>query len=424
MAEIKPFKGLRFAPQAGKTEELVCPPYDIISEEERVAYLERNGNNIIRLELPREGENPYEQAGKTLQEWLAAGVLAAEEQDSLYIYEEEFTALGENKKIKGLVCRVGLTPFSAGVVLPHEETLSKAKTDRLNLMKATGCNFSAIYSLYFDQDRTINQRITALSAGHPDMEFASADGIIHRVWIVSDPAETTALSAAFVDKKLYIADGHHRYETALNYKEYLREQGQNVEGHPASAVMMTLVDMENEGLVVFPTHRVLHGLTDFNREQLLESCKAYFAVEEIAPDQAQARLDTAVAKDEKAFALYTAGKMNLLTLTDNTIMKELLADMSGAYQNLDVSILHVLILERLLGIDKENMANQTNLTYMRDAADAIAAVDKGQADCAFLINPTKVEEIAQVAGAGEKMPQKSTYFYPKLITGHIVNPLF
>ena len=424
MADIKAFKGLRFAPRAGKTEELVCPPYDIISEEERVAYLARNGNNIIRLELPREGENPYEQAGKTLQEWLASGILTPEEQESLYIYEEEFTALGARKTIKGLVCRVGLTPFSEGVVLPHEETLSKAKTDRLNLMKATGCNFSAIYSLYFDEDRSVSQRIAALSAGKPDMEFASADGIIHRVWIVSDPAETAALSAAFADKKLYIADGHHRYETALNYKEYLREQGQDVDNSPAAAVMMTLVDMENEGLVVFPTHRVLHGLAGFDREQLLASCQAYFAVEEVAPEQAQARLDAAVANNQKAFALYTAGKMTLLTLTDNGIMKELLADMSGAYQNLDVSILHVLVLERLLGIDKENMANQTNLTYMRDVADAIAAVDKGAADCAFLINPTKVEEIAQVAGAGEKMPQKSTYFYPKLITGHIVNPLF
>jgi uncharacterized protein (DUF1015 family) len=423
MATIKPFGALRFT--AENLEELVCPPYDIISEAERSAYLARNGHNIIRLELPREGDDPYAQAGETLRAWLKEGVLATDEKPGLYIYEEEFTALGQRMTIKGLTCRVKLEPFSAGVVLPHEETLSKAKTDRFNLMNATNCNFSAIYSLYFDENRSVAARIARLSSGAPDLEFGTADGILHRVWIVTDETETAALSAAFTDKKLYIADGHHRYETALNYKNHLQSQGEQVDdNHPASSVMMTLVDMENDGLVVFPTHRIVRGLAHFDREKLLADSVAYFDLEEVAAAAIVEKLGEAATAGRKAFVLYADSKATLMTLKDNAVMAELLPAGSPAYRQLDVNILHLLVLERLLGIDKENMANQKNLIYTRDPAEAIAAVDGGEADCAFLINPTRVNEIAAVAGAGEKMPQKSTYFYPKLITGHVMNPLF
>ncbi|MFV0401172.1 MAG: DUF1015 domain-containing protein [Oscillospiraceae bacterium] len=426
MAEIKAFDALRYTEKAGKLDELVCPPYDIISEEERKAFLARNPRNVIRLELPREGENPYIEAGDTLREWLAEEYLACDDKPGLYIYEEEFTAHGQRMTIKGLICRARLEPFEKGVVLPHEETLSKAKTDRLNLMKATGCNFSSIYSLYFDEKKDIFPRLEALSQGEPDKTFSLGDDIIHRLWAVYDEAEIAAVEAAFGDKKLYIADGHHRYETALNYKNWLKEQGElalTSDSHPANYCMMTLVNMENPGLVVFPTHRIVRGLDNFDPEALLAGCGKYFRVEDAAPDALESKLAEYTAKGQKAFALYYKGGAKLLVFTDGEIMKELLPGTSEAYQGLDVNILHTLILERLLGIDKENMANQKNLIYTRDPAEAMAAVNSGEADCAFLIEATRVEEIAAVAGAGEKMPQKSTYFYPKIVTGHIMNKI-
>ncbi|MDR2932128.1 MAG: DUF1015 domain-containing protein [Oscillospiraceae bacterium] len=425
MATIKPFGAMRFTGKAGDMAQLVCPPYDIISDEERRAYLAANSYNIIRLELPREGAEPYAAAGATLRGWLDEGLLACDAKDAVYIYEEEFDVFGQTKRLKGLVCRVGLEPFENGVVLPHEETLSKAKTDRFNLMCATGCNFSSIYSLYFDEDATIASRVEALSAGKPDVSFTTAaDGIRHSVWIVTDPAEVEALKKAFGDKKLYIADGHHRYETALNYQKHLRETGVNTQpDHPANDVMMTLVSVSHPGLVVFPTHRVVRGLDGFDAGRLLDACARYFDVESCGKEEAQEKLDAAAGAGRKAFALYAGGAMSLLTLRDQSVMEGMLPSYSDAYRALDVSVLHTLVLERLLGIDKENMANQKNLTYTRDAGEAITAVDAGDADCAFLINPTRVDEIAAVAGAGEKMPQKSTYFYPKLITGHIMNKI-
>jgi len=415
---------LRFTPGAGAPEELVCPPYDIISEEQRREYLARNPRNIIRLELPREGEDPYRTAGEVLGAWLEEGILACDASEGLYIYEERFNIRGEKLSVKGLTGRVRLEEFSAGVVLPHEETLSKAKDDRFRLMCATGCNFSSIYSLYFDEEGQIYPRIEELSAGEPMQCFTDGEGVEHRVWRVGDPAEVRALCAAFAGKKLYIADGHHRYETGLRYKAHLKEQGLLTgDDHPGNYIMMTLVHMEHPGLVVFPTHRIVRDLPGFDRDKLLKGCEAYFEISACPLEEAESRLAGLLRQGEKALALYTPGACSLLRLRDASVMAELLADTSDAYRQLDVNILHILILERMLGIDKANMANQKNLTYTRDAAEAAAAVDGGSANCAFLLNPTLVSEIANVAGAGEKMPQKSTYFYPKLITGHVMNQI-
>lgn len=419
MAEIKPFGALRFQEKAGSLEQLVCPPYDIISEEERRGYLARNPRNIIRLELPREGEDPYREAGETLRAWLREGILACDPQPGLYIYEEEFEALGTRRSVKGLVCLVKLEEFEKGIVLPHEETLSKAKDDRFKLMCATGCNLSSIYSLYFDERGDIYPRLAALSEGEPDVRFRTGDGIEHRVWRVCGRQAVGEIATAFADRRLYIADGHHRYETALNYRNHLRARGEESGG--ANYVMMTLMHMEHPGLLVFPTHRVVRGLEAFSLQKLLEGCKAYFDLSDCPAGEAESRIGESAKRGGKAMALYCAGKATVLELRDTGVMAELLPQASPALRQLDVSILHTLVLERLLGIDKENMANQKNLVYTRDAAEAMAAVDAGKADCAFLINPTAVEEIAAVAGAGEKMPQKSTYFYPKLITGHLMN---
>ncbi len=422
MAEVKALRALRFTPKAGNIKDLACPPYDIISEEERKAYLNTNPCNIIRLELPREGENPYAVAADLYQKWLDEGILAQDEQPGLYIYEEEFTALGATHKVKGLQCRVKLTEFSEGVVLPHEETLSKAKADRFELMKACGTNFSSIYSLYFDPDRALRTLIDGLSEGAPTQQWQGQDGVTHRLWCVYDAEVIAKIEGLFADKKLYIADGHHRYETALNYRRCLTEQG--LEPGDAGYILMTLVNMEHEGLVVFPTHRIIRDLEGYNTADVLSACAAGFEISKVEGglEAAQALLDNKYAEGKIAFVLYD-GSYHCLTLTDDAAMAKIAPDHSAAWQELDVSVLHSLVLERCMGIDKENMANQKNLIYTRDAAEAVAAVDSGSANCAFLLNPTRVEQIAAVAAVGDKMPQKSTYFYPKIITGAVMNKL-
>ena len=427
MAEIRPFRGLRFTDKAGDIAELTCPPYDIISESQRQEYLRVNPCNVIRLELPREGEDPYAQAGETLRRWEEEGLLRRDTQPGLYIYEEEFRSAvteGKVKKVKGFICRVKAEPFSKGTVLPHEETLSKAKADRLNLMKATGCNFSQIYSLYMDEEHVTRERLDNLSKDTPRYEFS--DGLVtHRLWIVNDPVAIQAICDDFADRKLYIADGHHRYETAVNFSQYCHENGIAPEGGEADYVMMMLVDMEHEGLVVFPTHRLVRNLENFDVQAVLNGCQEHFEITAMTDTSCiQENLQSLYEAGKKAFAFYAGGETwYLLILRDLAVMAELLPDKSEASQGLDVTVLHSLVLEKLMGIDKENMANQVNLTYTRSLEEALESVQKGESQCTFILNPTRVTEIRDVAAAGEKMPQKSTYFYPKLITGLVMNEM-
>ncbi len=425
MAQLKPFGALRFTEQAGDIAQLCCPPYDIISEEERLQYIARNPHNIIRLELPREGEDCYATAADTLRGFLADGSLKEDEQEALYIYGERFTVEGKEYEFKGIIGRVHIEEFSKGIVLPHEETLSKAKTDRFNLMNATMCNFSQIYSLYNDDGGVTESAIARLSAGEPVHCFTDGDGVTHSLWIVTDKAECAALCEQFAERKLYIADGHHRYETSLNFRNYLREQGKAQEGDACDFVMMMLVAMESDGLVVFPTHRIVRGVENYDESAVLAACeKSFDIVEQKGADNMLPALKAAYEQNKTAVAYYVgADKWYMLTLNNTAELDSICADCSDALKGLDVNVLHTLVLERAMGIDKENMAKQINLTYTRVADEAVAAVDNGQANCCFIMNPTRVSEIRDVAAAGEKMPQKSTYFYPKLITGLVMNKL-
>ena len=423
MAEIKGFQGLRFTEKAGTIETLTCPPYDIIPEAQRKAYLAENPHNVIRLELPKEGKNPYAQAGETLRAWMDEGIVARDDKESLYIYEEEFEAHGARMSVKGFVCRVKIEEFAKRVVLPHEETLSKAKTDRFNLMQATFCNFSQIYALYIDEKRDAAKRIDALSAGAPDVELTDQGGVIHRLWTVTDKAAIAALCGDLADNKLYIADGHHRYETALNFRDDCRKKGISKEGDDVDYVMMMLTDMNHEGLVVFPTHRQVRDLEHFDAAAAMKACEPYFELtEKTDVTSMESDLNALYLAGKKAFGFYIGGgRWTLMTLKDMAPVRALMTGKSEALQALDVSVLHTLVLEKLFGIDKENMANQVNLTYTRSFDEAIEGVDSGAFQCSFILNPTRVSEILDVAANGEKMPQKSTYFYPKLITGLVMN---
>ena len=428
MAEIKAFKGLRYTEKAGDIGNLCCPPYDIISAEQHEALLRKDLHNLVRLELPAfdgcEDMAPYKGSAELLRFWMEQGILRFEEQECLYIYEMAFTVSGSSRTVKGFIPLVKLEPFSSGVILPHEETLSKSKIDRFNLMKATGCSFSQIYSLYTDEDGSVSDLINSASQGAPDSEFIDSDNVTHRLWCVSDPAVISAAAAKMSDKKLYIADGHHRYETALNYQKYVQENLD--ETGTSDYVPMMLVNMENSGLVVFPTHRIVHGMSFFDYNAVCEKCREYFTVTPyLNREKGEIGLQKAYEEGRKAFVLFTGGNnYTLLELNDISVMEQFIPNGSKAFRELDVTVLHTLILERIFGIDKENLADQTSLTYTRSADEALATVDGQRANCAFLLNPPRVSEIRDVAAAGDKMPQKSTYFYPKLTTGLVMNKIF
>ena len=420
MAEIKEFSALRFTDKAGAIGAVCCPPYDIISAAEREEFLKNNEHNIIRLELPEPTDEGYEYANKTFKSWEKEGILTTDTTPSLYIYEEKFSVKGVEYSFRGFVCFVKLAEFSEGVVLPHEETLSKAKTDRFNLINATGCSFSQIYSLYSDKNGDTARILRELSSGEPVQSFTDNEGVTHSLWVVPECDETHEICEQFKDRKLYIADGHHRYETALNHRRYMRENG--ITGGNSEYVMMFLIDMENDGLVVFPTHRIVKGIDSFSGEKLLNDAKKYFDVEPLSVDKIEEFLDEQYKLGKKAYVYFDGKSCAALTLKDITVMDKIFPDKSEALRRLDVTVLHSLVLEKTLGIDKENMANQKNLTYTRSITEALDSA-KGDADCCFILNPTRIEEIAEVAAAGEKMPQKSTYFYPKLITGMVMNKI-
>lgn len=420
MAQIKEFKALRFTEKAGEIGKLCCPPYDIISEEQKKAFLAANEHNIIKLELPEQSEVGYNTAKETLNAWMSDGLLKTDDTESLYIYEEKFSVGGKDYSFRGFVCYVKLAEFSEGVVLPHEETLSKAKTDRFNLLNSTGCSFSQIYSLYSDENGETAKSVAKLSKDSPVHSFTDADGVTHSLWVAEKSEETAKIAEQFKNRRLYIADGHHRYETALNFRRYCRENG--IANENSEYVMMFLIDMENDGLVVFPTHRMVRNLENFSDVELLKKCEQYFSVEKIESADMNL-LEREYNANEKAFIFCSKSGYYILKLKDISVMDEMFPDSSEALRRLDVTVLHSLVLERILGIDKENMAKQINLTYTRDAAEAEETVKNGTANCSFLLNPTRISEIAAVAAASEKMPQKSTYFYPKLITGLVMNKI-
>lgn len=423
MAEIKTIRALRFTDKAGKLSDNVCPPYDIISDDERAALITKSPYNLVNLELPMEEgsvKDKYAAAGKKLGEWLDSGILACDDKDGMYVYREQFLVKGKEYVFTGLICLAKLYEFAEKVILPHEETLTKAKTDRFNLMNSTFCNFSSVYSLYLDPTGTIKGILNKAASAKPEHEFTDSEGVIHRLWKIEDKSSLDILIKVFAEKQLFIADGHHRYETALNFKKHLIEQNK-LEGTTADCMMMTLVDMDDEGLVIFPTHRLITGL-EINKKELLEKVSENFEIKEF-PDITKAEDILDSYSDKHAFAMYDGSEGFTLLIAKPQVDNIIFEGRSKSYSSLDVTVLHSLVLEKALGIDKQNMANQVNLRYTRSSEEAVERVKKGECVLAFIINPTRIHEIKGVSLAGDKMPQKSTYFYPKLKTGLVINQL-
>ena len=425
MADIKAFKALRYT-DTENLKKLVTPPYDIISDEAQKRYYEKDENNVIRLEYgyinndDTDENNRYTRAETFLKKWLDNGVLKTDEKNAFYIYEEIFEHEGEKKFFKGIFARVRLEEFEKRIVLPHEETLSKAKQDRFLLMEHTDCNFSPIYLLYLDEQRKIVDVIEKNSKSAPDISFMNEDGVQQNLWILTDENDVTLIEKGFSDKQLFIADGHHRYETALNFRNKKREENPNFTGEEGfNFVMSFLMDMDNPGLVVFPTHRMLKNLDNFSESEITEALKENFTVEKIDGDDIEKGIKT---DTKKIFGLYTGKDYYYrITLKDEGLTSKEMPGTSEYYRALDVSVLHSMILEKYFGIDKENMANQKNLVYTRSYEEAIENVKNGEFQCSFIINATKIHQIKDISLNNEKMPQKSTYFWPKLVTGIVMN---
>ncbi len=434
MTKIIPFKGLRYNTDiVGDLTAVTTPPYDIISPAQQKGYYDAHPFNVIRLELGMEKAddsencNKYTRSGEFLNEWMESGVLKQDDEPSMYIYGQDFKLKdGRELSYKGIMCLVKLEEFEKGIILPHEETLSKAKTDRYNLMSATGANFSSVYSLYLDEERIVSKILDSCSCDAPENMFTSSDGVVQKLWKISDGDTIAKLQKAFEDKQLFIADGHHRYETALNFRNAMREKNPDYTGDELfNYIMMFIVDMDEKGLVVFPTHRLVKNIDNYDEDFVVRRLDKDFEVEKITvTESAATEIEKKLAEDisNKVFAMYT-GKdyFYKIKLRNIELAKQENPEKSAAYQGLDVTILHSLILNKIFGIDMENMKNQVNLVYTRDPEEAENAVKSNEFQCAFFLNPTKIHEIKEVSLANEKMPQKSTYFYPKLITGLIMN---
>lgn len=428
MATIIPFQGVRYNPdKVGDITNVVTPPYDVIAAMAQEAFHQKHPNNVIRLELgyknpdDNETNNRYTRAAETFKAWKAVGVLKHDPQPTIYLYEQEFADHGVPKIRSGFITGLKVEEYSQGVVLPHEQTLPKHKADRLDLMRAALANFSPIFGLYSDRENVIDNALKAAKGGRqPDIEVVDNVGVVNRLWAIDDQSTVQKVVAAMADKKIFIADGHHRYETALNFAREKAEQGQPDYNY----IMMTMVNLYDQGLVVFPTHRLVNNVANLDFNRLVEDLKSDFLVTAL---QSGTKLDEFVKELEKAgqqmpaLGLYGQDKKFYIMGLKSFDSLNGLGEGSEALKKLDVSILHNLVLEKFLGIGSEQRANESNLTYTRDEEEAVKAVDDGQYQLCFFMNPTKVEEVTTIAEGGEKMPQKSTYFYPKVITGLVIN---
>jgi uncharacterized protein (DUF1015 family) len=427
MAEIIPFQALRYDPAQVKLEDVLTQPYDKITPEMQSRYYELSPHNLVRIILGKAGEtdtptfNSYTRAAEYLHDWRSAGILKQDAEPSFYLYSQTFTIPGTRDlaERRGLIALGRIHDYSDGVVFRHEQTLAKPRADRLNLLKATKAHFGQIFMLYSDPQADMEKLLAKKTEDEPEISVLDEYEVLHRVWRIPDPAMIRSIQQLMSGKKLLIADGHHRYETALAYRDERRkERGSTAPNAAYEYVMMTLVPMESRGLVILPTHRIVHGLVSFDREHMLESAKRFFDIDRIdlrTESRSATTLLEEAGENGTAFVAVTRQGPYLLRAKKRAV-QEALSTFSERQRRLDVVQLHKLLLERILGISEEAIRNQENVKYERDAFEAISWVRQG-ANVAFLMNAAKIEQVSDIAFGGEVLPQKSTDFYPKLLSG-------
>ena len=449
MADIHPFRAFRYDPQHVAPAQVVTQPYDKITPALQDHYYAASPYNLVRIILGRreENDNPannvYSRAAAHFRDWRQQGILRQDSLPSLYVYSQRFTVPGPAREgstkersateleRRSFIALGRLENYSAGVVFRHEQTLAKPKADRLDLLRATSAHFGQIFMLYEDsgQIETLLATNADPDISVPDVQIKDEHGVVHRVWQVTDAKLIHSVQTAMSDKKLIIADGHHRYETALNYRNERRaadsSKAQPAPGPgaaPYEFVMMTFVNINSPGLRILPTHRLVHSLASFSETDFRNSARAFFDIDEVDASLDAPRATAILRESGRCGTTILAVTANRAFLLHhpNPNIPEVFAGLSISQQALDVVQLHKCLLEKVLNLSEESIRNQQNISYVRDAAEALSEVrdaSASRANIAFLMNPCRIAQVRDIAFAGEVMPQKSTDFYPKLLSG-------
>jgi len=441
MAEVLPFRGITYNPSAIEDmAEVVMPPFDVISPKEQEDAYRLHPNNMVRLELSRkdptdtDNDNAHIRAARTYADWISERILLQDDAQAFYLATTEFSIDEAHFRRAGLIGRIRLEPFEKGVVLPHEKTFSRVRADRLELMKATRTNFSPIYALYPDSDASIGGRLDAAAENQKAaIDFVDRNGHRHRVWRLADPTTQQNLSEAFRERIIYIADGHHRYETALAYRQWLSKSDPSFsEDHPANYVMMHLTAMEDPGMVILPAHRLLKEVPADSRKNLLDKAPDFFQVERIpfgdnggvaACRELVSRLGMAGTDTRIGICMKDRREFFLLTLKPDVMDQRYRHELSDTLRDIDVTVLTRLIFMDLLGFDNARLDNEKLIGCASTARKALEEVGSGAYDITFILNPTRIDQVRRVADDGIIMPRKATYFYPKIIAGLVMNSL-
>jgi len=424
MADIRAFRAFRYdLGTAGSLSDLVAPPYDVVDAALQAKLYDASPYNAIRVELTTEEpgdnemQNKYTRAAQTLRDWVAAEVLRQDTSRGLYVYEQQFTVEGVNHTRRGFFARVRLVPFGEGV-FPHEQTLSGPKADRLNLYRATGFNLSPVFGLYPD-DGEVFKHFETLLRRSPPLEATDHLGVVNRLWVVTDPAIVSAVIGAMGPKPVFIADGHHRYETGLKYLEEKSAAGEVADNEAAANFcLMMLVGMSDPGLLIQPTHRLVSGVAAFTSDELQAKLADHFEVIEQCTSARDCweTVELSGGQDVLGFGTVADGRWFAARLKDAAAMEALAPQQSPEWRGLAVSILHKLVIEKLLGGEPE-------CRYVHRLDEVTEAVESKACQVACLVPAATMDHVEMIAGNLEKMPPKSTYFYPKLLTGLVFHSL-
>jgi uncharacterized protein (DUF1015 family) len=440
MALVRPFRAFRYNPEIAPFERVLTQPYDKISPAQQEKYYASDPHNLITVEKgctspgdsPR--DNVYTRAAAALKDWISKSVVKQDPEPAFYAYSQEFLVpeTSQRRTRRGFIGAGKLEDYSTGVIFRHEHTLSGPKADRLELLRHTHTHTGQLFFLYSDSQLTVDAILNEVqSSQSPVTELTDEYGVMHRLWVISEPGRIASIQKAMADQKFVIADGHHRYETSLNYRNEARARaGKPNPVAPYEFSMMTFINTRSEGLTILPTHRVVANLRDFSWSNVRRYLEPWFATEVFPfPDesqrpQAQAKFleRLTAAKEQRAIGVYPKSELGsrafyVLTFRPQAEIAQILPGLSTLQRQLDVVLLHQGILEPVLGITPHAVTAEANLTYEREASAAIDAVDRGAAQIVFLLNPVDVELVMKVATSGEVMPQKSTDFYPKLLSG-------
>jgi uncharacterized protein (DUF1015 family) len=417
MADIQPLRALHYDQSlVGPLSDVTSPPYDVIDEQQREQLLMRSPFNVVAVDLPKSEPDPYATAGDLWEAWQLQGVIVRDPEPAIWAHTQTYTGPdGKTRTRSGLFCRVRIEGYGPGRVRPHERTHPGPKEDRLRLMRSTRTNLSPIFSLFSDPTNAAWNALEPATENTPWGQVTDAEGTQHRLWRVTDPQAISAVQQATKEAELLIADGHHRYETAATYADELGGEGEH------RYMLMCLVALQDPGLTIFPTHRLVRGLDRARQEALRETLRRDFEIAEVPLEQLAPQPGTGPLQ----LGYFDAHHQQpyRLTLKDQAIADAALPDFSEAYRGLDTGVLEALILKQTLGLSDDDISHFTGLFYARSDEEAVALVRSGEYDAAFLMRPTLVEQVREIAASGENMPPKSTFFYPKLLTGLLFNPL-